>query len=183
MRSNFSQHDNDMKRQLQEKFPKKPHYYFMLIGLPLLMWVSLVSFFAGLFMPIVTVHTVWIFKNSISVMGALGTLFQEHNFGIFIIVLFFSVFFPLLKLFFMLFTWYVGDLTHPRAIKLLHWMSMLGKWSMLDVFVMAIFVVIAKLGILSQAKIEPGLYFFAGSILLALFTGIQMHKLANEAKQ
>jgi paraquat-inducible protein A len=47
-------------------------------------------------------------------------------------------------------------------------MEIFGKWSMLDVFVTAIFIVWIKLGALASAKAENGIYFFAASVLLTM---------------
>ena len=36
-------------------------------------------------------------------------------------------------------------LSADKQIRLLHWLGILGKWSMLDVFVVAIMIVLVKL--------------------------------------
>jgi paraquat-inducible protein A len=43
-----------------------------------------------------------------------------------------------------------------------------SKWSMLDVFVVALLVVSVKLGSLAQAHVELGIYAFAASVVLTM---------------
>ena len=45
---------------------------------------------------------------------------------------------------------------------------MLGKWSMLDVFMAAIVVAILTLGAVASVEPHPGLYVFGGAIVLAM---------------
>ncbi len=51
------------------------------------------------------------------------------------------------------------------------WLGLLGKWLVVDVFVVAILVVVLKLGALASVTVQPGLYLFAvaaiGSMVLA----------------
>jgi len=69
--------------------------------------------------------------------------------------------------------WFVRLRDHQRKW-LLHGLGLLGKWSMLDVFVTAIIIVSIKLGVLASAKAETGIYYFGISILLAmLVTNLQ----------
>jgi paraquat-inducible protein A len=49
-----------------------------------------------------------------------------------------------------------------------HWLGVLGKWSMLDVFVVAITIVITKISSFAKAEARLGLYFFGASIMLAM---------------
>ena len=53
-------------------------------------------------------------------------------------------------------------------IRHLHWMHLYGKWSMLDVFVVAVLLASVKLGALAQVQIHSGLYAFAASVLLTM---------------
>jgi len=53
-------------------------------------------------------------------------------------------------------------------IRHLHWMHLYGKWSMLDVFVVAVLLASVKLGALAQVQIHNGLYAFAASVLLTM---------------
>lgn len=55
-----------------------------------------------------------------------------------------------------------------RSIRIL---DLIGKWAMLDVFVVALVIFTIKNTGLANAVVEPGLYIFVCSILLSM-TGI-----------
>jgi len=60
-------------------------------------------------------------------------------------------------------------------------LSLLGKWSMLDVFVIAIIIVPIKLGALASAKAEIGIYYFGASIILAILATNLQSNLVNRS--
>ena len=64
--------------------------------------------------------------------------------------------------------------------QVLHWLGILGKWSMLDVFVVAILIVLVKIGPLAKVEAQRGLYWFAGAILLSMITSMYVDSLAGK---
>ena len=56
----------------------------------------------------------------------------------------------------------------------------LGKWSMLDVFIVAVLVVALKLGPLAEVTIEPGFYYFGAAVILSMLIGARIEKLARD---
>lgn len=103
-----------------------------------------------------------------SVLGGIMQLFRDQNTGIAIVLLAFSVIFPVFKLLVMAYT-HVA--IFERAGKSF-WMRLAhngGKWSMLDVFVIAILVVAVK-GLPGGSTIVLGwgLWCFASSVLLSI---------------
>ena len=64
---------------------------------------------------------------------------------------------------------------------ILGWLGALGKWSMLDVFVVAILIVTVKLGPLANVEPKIGIYVFTGAILSAILTTMWVEKLARKA--
>lgn len=62
----------------------------------------------------------------------------------------------------------------------MNWLSHYGKWSMLDVFVVALLLVIVKLGVLATVEVHYGIYMYAlAGLLIMLCTTI----INNIAKQ
>jgi paraquat-inducible protein A len=55
-----------------------------------------------------------------------------------------------------------------KHTKHLKWLATYSKWSMLDVFVVALLVVSVKLGALAQVNVELGIYAFAASVFLTM---------------
>jgi paraquat-inducible protein A len=96
-----------------------------------------------------------------------------------VIVFFFSIIFPFVKLAALSVIWYIR-LPEERRAWILHWLGLLGKWSMLDVYVVAILIVLVKLGPL--AKVEPriGVYLFAAAIGASMLTTMHLDRLARK---
>jgi hypothetical protein len=107
--------------------------------------------------------------ESKTVITTIEKLFHDKNYIVGIVMFLFSIFIPLLKGLFLLF---YGILKETGlGEKLVYGMNKLGKWSMVDVFVVAILVVFfsTKQDIHSSLKIEVGLYFFIGYVLLSMY--------------
>ncbi len=51
---------------------------------------------------------------------------------------------------------------------------------MLDVFVVAILIVLVKLGPLAKIEPQPGLYWFSAAILVSMITSMYVDSLAGE---
>jgi paraquat-inducible protein A len=60
-------------------------------------------------------------------------------------------------------------MTDEQRKKVLFWLKILGKWSMLDVFVVAIVIVAVKFGLMAKAEPRAGVYVFGAAILLSMF--------------
>ncbi len=141
----------------------------------LLRWLWLVAtlaFLLGIGLPIMTVEKFWLLENRFSILSAVWQLGVEGRYGLLLLIGCFSLLLPLLKL------GVIGQvLLQPpaadvRASKLLHWIHVVGRWSMLDVFVVAVMVVSVKLSAVAAVQMHAGLYAFALSILLTmLLTG------------
>jgi paraquat-inducible protein A len=48
-------------------------------------------------------------------------------------------------------------------------MHLLGKWSMLDVFVVAVLVVTVKLGAMASVEARYGIYAFTAAVFLTMY--------------
>ena len=59
-------------------------------------------------------------------------------------------------------------------------MHLYGKWSMLDVFVVAVLLASVKLAGLAQVEIHSGLYAFAASVLLTMLITARVTCLIRE---
>jgi len=147
------------KKSLQQIYPKQ-------MGIMVLIVLSALLLIAGYYFPILTIRKLWE-KNTFSIMSGILSLWQDKEQILAIIIFTFSVIFPIAKLLSLCAIWFIR-LTAPQRERLLYYMEILGKWSMLDVFVAALLIVSIKLGVLASADIEIGIYFFAASIFLAM---------------
>ena len=133
----------------------------------------------GLFAPMMTLTKFHFLKNEVSIYTGLIGLFDEGHLGLFFILLIFSVCFPLAKIFTLAYVWY-GESTAERRKTVLHWIETLGRWSMLDVFVVALLVVTIKLGILANVEVHAGVYFFAASVLTSMTASLLMNRVVQQ---
>ncbi len=138
----------------------------VLVNLLLLLAAALLA--VGLKLPIITIEKFYYFENTVSLLSAIGQLWQEQEWGLTLLVGGFSLVFPVIKLLLLLYIWNFENATNPTHLKHLEWLERYSKWSMLDVFVVALLVVSLKLGAMAQATVEYGLYAFAASVVLTL---------------
>ena len=164
----------DQKKTLQHLYPKR-------IDILILIIASAVLLFIGLRLPVLTVRKLWE-RNTFSIISGIINLWEGKYYILSLIIFFFSVIFPIVKLVILFVIWFVKLMDHQRKW-LLRGLGFLGKWSMLDVFVTAIIIVSIKLGVLASAKAEIGIYYFGASILLAmLVTNLQSNLVNRQIK-
>lgn len=149
-------------------------------------WLRLAVFLAtillvtGLLAPVITLTRFVLVRNTFSVVSGVLELLQEGQLFLFAVITGFSVVLPLLKL------WVLYRLVSPQQAargkpgKLLHWMHVYGKWSMLDVFVVAVLVVAVKLGVIVDVEMRYGLYAFAASVLLTMLVTARVVALTTQ---
>jgi paraquat-inducible protein A len=125
-------------------------------------------FLAGIFSPIFTLEKFFLVRNTVSIVGACAQLFREGHYALFVIVAGFSVVLPILKFVLLWMFWFSTEQHRQRVNGFVHWVALYGKWSMLDVFVVAILLVTVKLGAIASVHVHPGLYAFAASVIVTM---------------
>jgi paraquat-inducible protein A len=145
--------------------------------LPIALWsAASITLLLGLSLPVVTLRAGFT-HDTYSVLGGIADLMRSGEVLLALIVLGFSVFFPRAKLVVL-----ARVLFHPadaaRRARLVRTLERLGRWSMLDVFVIAILIGAVHLGILSEAHGEPGVYVFGAGILLAMLATHTVQRLS-----
>jgi paraquat-inducible protein A len=141
-------------------------------------------YLAGLFRPFTEVTKMWIFANEVSVIGGLVSLWEAGEYFLFMILGVFTVAFPAVKMLALLAIWLVPALTRESAQGMFRLVTHLGKWSMLDVFVVALLVILMRSGGVAQIAIRDGVVLFTCSVLLtqigAILTGRTVRGLKTE---
>ncbi len=135
-------------------------------GVNLLVIASLILLVVGLFAPLITFQKFFIFSHTVSLASALAQLLDEGYVILFVLIAGFSVVVPLMKLALLARLGNAGSATGQWKRRQLHWLSQYGKWSMLDVFVVAVLIVTIKLGAIASVEVHVGLYAFSASVLL-----------------
>jgi paraquat-inducible protein A len=140
-----------------------------------LLAASLGFFIAGIFLPFTAVTKLWLFENQVSVYRGLIVLWKAGELFLFLILFVFTILFPFVKINSLLGLWLWPRLEQEQARRMYHFVSNLGKWSMLDVFVMAILVLTVKSSGVANIQVGTGFFLFFVSVMLtqtaSLWTG------------
>ncbi len=135
----------------------------------LLLLAAIPLLVAGLVLPAISVTSLGIFEQTFSLSEGVARLAREHEYALFALVFFFTLAFPIVKIFVGLAACTLAN-THPVTFRrLLKVIAALSKWSMLDVFVVALLVLIVDGNVLSSADVRSGALLFAAAILLSTF--------------
>ncbi len=147
---------------LRQHFPKR---IWLLNGLLL---AAAVTYVIGVTAPIMTLKKLFFITHTFSVVSGIHALFEEREWFLFALITLFSLVLPVLKLGLLT---VIANLRYATTKKLDRWLRLLahyGKWSMLDVMIVAILFVSIKLGGLVSLQVHYGIYVFACSVLLTM---------------
>ena len=141
---------------------------------PLFLVASAFCLALGLVLPLVRFEKLYFFSETPSLIGIVTSLWSQGSPALAVVIALLSIVFPIAKL--------IGiaiEATAPsaggrqnRAVARLQ--PILGKWSMMDVMLVALVIVAAKTSGMATAFTQPGLWFYAAS---AVMTGILQMRL------
>ncbi len=114
--------------------------------------------------------------ESKSIIGTIEKMYHDKNYIIAGLVLLFSIMIPLFKSMVLLLYGFFKE--SGLGKNLVSFIDKIGKWSMADVFIVAILVVFfsTKQDIHTSIKLEVGLYFFIGYVLLSMLGSSMLGK-------
>ncbi len=122
----------------------------------------------GLTQPVIKLTRLYFWTDVHSIVSVINALYYTKEFFLAGVIVVFSILFPLFKIIYiaLITTFQTNDPNvNARWLKRLGW---LGKWSMLDVLVLALLVFYAKQTQLADAVALPGIYYFALSVALTM---------------
>ena len=113
----------------------------------------------------------YFFYQSKSIVELIQLLFQQRNWVVGVSILMFSVLFPVSKVLLSLVRIFRSRPLESKWSKF--WLLKSGKWSMADVFVVAVFLSYLafnsmQIGVQTESKALPGLYFFLAYCILSI---------------
>ncbi len=162
----------DSKRKsLWQHYPKRVDifiYLILLLGLLI----------TAQCLPVLSIKKFVFWKSQYSIWSGTIGLFRDQHYGLGAILLVFSIIFPFGKICALLTLW-CGKFSENQRLRVFKWLEILGRWSMLDVFVVAMIVVIAKTGGALKASPKIGIYLFAVAVLLSLVLTVHIRQLAR----
>lgn len=122
---------------------------------------------AGLTLPVMRVRTLAFWRDDYSILGGVAAIAREGDWALAACIGLFSVVFPAMKTVALAAMWFV-PLDAKRRLRALGWLEALGRWSMLDVFVIAVVIVLARSSTLVKAEPRVGLYVFAAGVAMSM---------------
>lgn len=126
-------------------------------------------------LPIMTVSELGIITEN-TIVGGMITFWQTGAYPIAIVIFTASILIPLLKI--VALTWLCLAATgkvHPSPAMLgkIYWFTeLLGRWSMIDIFVVGILIAVCQLGNYMTITVGPGALAFAGVVVLTMFSAM-----------
>jgi len=134
----------------------------------------------GLSLPLLHAQQMVFWKSSYSVWAGIIELWKQNELLLATLLFFFSIVFSFVKLTGLTYIWFAPLLDTDRA-RLLDWLGLLGKWSMLDVFIVAILIVLVKLGPMARVEPRAGVYVFAAAIAASMLTTMYVERVARSS--
>ncbi|NQW02353.1 MAG: paraquat-inducible protein A [Rhodospirillales bacterium] len=146
----------------------------------LLLVIASGMFAAGITLPLFKVTKVYLFEDDVSVLLGIELLVRDNEFFLALVIVAFSILAPILKIGLVYRVWRRVPAGSKSFARWLQRVELVTRWSMLEVLVVAVIVMAAKAGSLSNAQTQDGLYFFVGSWVMVT-ASIQLLK--HEARK
>lgn len=150
--------------------------------LPVLLFIAAILLALGLSLPILRVDRFFIFSKPFSIFDSLVALAETGEYFLFSVILCFTVVFPTAKIGWATVLWGWADVSSRRFHRNVEILDTLGKWSMLDVMLLAIAVASIKLSLVGDAEANPGLYLFCGAIVSAMIGSVWLKAAAKRLR-
>jgi paraquat-inducible protein A len=153
---------------VQEPEPTGPIPAFRNFVLSFLIIVATVSFALGIILPSIRFTTIYVWTNEHSIGTIIWALWDSEEFFLCTVLFLFSVLFPFLKLLYLLTLVASPDIPPEFRKKSIATMEWLGRYSMTDVMVLALMIFYVNSSGYTEARVLPGIYFFAASALITM---------------
>jgi len=132
---------------------------------------AFILFWPAVLLPILTIEKVGN-RHQASILEGIRDLFQERQWFVGSVIFVFSIVFPLLKLVVMMELSLFQVLSRNRRSLWFRAVEIAGKWSMLDVLLLAFLVMTIKLGSLVTFHYGPAIYFFTLCVAFSMMASI-----------
>ncbi|MFT5180214.1 MAG: paraquat-inducible protein A [Alphaproteobacteria bacterium] len=142
--------------------------------------LALVLLVLGLFLPAIKISSFLFIGRELSLVEGVFTFLDEGNYFLFAVTFVFSILFPTFKIVTGLVLWHAADLSGTPATTLLNGLSVASKWSMLDVFIIALMILVIDGRLFTGADIGIGAIVFSVSVLTSTWAVRRLSLLAAE---
>ncbi len=146
--------------------------------LGLLIITATVCLVLGLTLPIIKLTRFYVWSDVHSLVTVVRELYYSGEYVLAAVIFVFSIVFPFFKLLYLLTLYSVLTIHPDHRNPWISRLSMAGKWSMLDVLVLALVIFYAKMTDLADAVSLPGIYFFAAAVILTMIATALIENIA-----
>lgn len=136
-------------------------------AMPLFLVIALISIVFAIELPFFRINDIPLYSKSYSIHSAIAALFEKGHFGLAIYLILFTCVMPILVLALIGHCWMVPK-THFQIAKRLDLIKIVGEWSMLSVFLMALAITVTEGQDMVKTQIKPGLYAIIAAILCSV---------------
>lgn len=148
------------------------------VHVPVLFVGAAVALAFGLTMPVMRVEKAIFWETDYTLITGARGLWDKGERFLAAVLLLFSGVFPVIKLALLGAMLILPMRPGPRA-RLVDLTDAVGRWSMLDVFVVALFIVLARSALIATAEPAPGLYVFCGAIIASMLLSLELRRLSS----
>jgi paraquat-inducible protein A len=140
-----------------------------------LVLTSIIFYIPANMIPIMSVTSLGKVQSDTIISGVIYFI-KTGMWPIALVIFIASVFVPILKLIILLFlliSVHMKSLWHPKdRTRLYRAIEAIGRWSMVDIYVVTLMVALVKLGSLADIEAAPGAIFFAAVVVVTMFAAM-----------
>ena len=130
--------------------------------------VTAIMLGVGAAVPFFTFSKFYVFDDTFSLFSGIFHLLSEGEPVLFALVFLFSILLPVYKMYVLLRLINHTAMEDRLRRRYTSMLMLLGKWSMLDVFVVAVLIMTIKLGAVASVEVHGGLYLFSAGVLASM---------------
>jgi len=132
---------------------------------------AMALFPAAVLLPIIEIEKLGHYHRS-SILGGIVELYKSGSLLIATVILLFSLVLPLLKILALIELSWLCSMRQRQRAWTYRWMEQIGKWSMMDVMLLALLVMMIKLSGLVQFHLGPALIAFVLCVSMSMLSAI-----------
>lgn len=132
---------------------------------------ALILFWPAVLLPVLEIERLGNVHQS-SILGGILDLFAHGSYFVASVVLVFSIVFPLAKIVLLLELSLLDLLERKHKASTLRLMEHLGKWSMMDVLLLALLVMLVKVGEMVEFHLGPAVVVFVLCVAMSMIASL-----------
>lgn len=150
-----------------------------------LLLVSLIILAAGVCLalgvtqPVIKLTKLYVWTDEHSMASVIWALYRDGEYSLSLVILVFSILLPGLKLVYLLAAALATVSRLPDLARIVRQLEWIGRWSMLDVLVLALTIFYVKSSGIADGVTLPGFYFFVASVFLTMIANSLLPLLAG----